>query len=182
MMFNVGRSEYSSTLDKRSIPPRFNVVRLFMIPFLSTFRSYLVGYFFSLKNAQKFYQSLKKETKELKKQIEELKLNEQENHNESESTKRPSFNPLVGGGIAVAAAQAATKRNTNRAASHHPVKPSHSSNDLRDDDFTGGKNNSFSAIPAAAANAALLRTRAFTQTNSMFDDDSFNSYRWQNHR
>ena len=73
-----------------------------------------------LKNAQKFYQSLKKETKELKEQIEELKLkeqieelklNEQENHNESESTKRPSFNPLVGGGIAAVAAQAATKRN-----------------------------------------------------------------------
>ena len=72
MMFNVGRSEYSSTLDKRSIPPRFNVVRLFMIPFLSTFRSYLVGYFFSLKNAQKFYQSLKKETQELNEEIEEL--------------------------------------------------------------------------------------------------------------
>ena len=70
-----------------------------------------------LKNAQKFYQSLKKERKELneeivvlklKEQIEELKLNEQENHNESESTKRPSFNPLAGGGIAAAAAQAAT--------------------------------------------------------------------------
>jgi len=108
VMFNVGRSEYSSTLDKRSIPPRFNVVRLFMIPFLSTFRSYLVGYFFSLKNAQKFYQSLKKETKELNEEIVVLKLKEQENNNESESTKRPSFNPLAGGGIAAAAAQAAT--------------------------------------------------------------------------
>ena len=65
------------------------------------------------------------------------------------------------------------RRNTNRAASYHPaVKPSHSSNDSRDDDFTGGKNNSFTAIAAAAANAALLRNRAFTQTNSMFDDDS----------
>jgi hypothetical protein len=37
-----------------------------------------------LKNAQKFYQSLKKETQELNEEIEEL--NEQENNNESEST------------------------------------------------------------------------------------------------
>ena len=77
-MFNVGavrRSEYSSTLDKRRIP-RFNV-RVFMIP-VSFDISILVCWvvFLSklkiLKNAQKFYQSLKKETKELNEEIEEL--------------------------------------------------------------------------------------------------------------
>jgi hypothetical protein len=85
-MFNVGavrRSEYSSTLDKRRIP-RFNV-RVFMIPvsfdisilvcwvvFSLEIKVWFLSKLKILKNAQKFYQSLKKETQELNEEIEEL--------------------------------------------------------------------------------------------------------------
>ncbi len=91
----------------------------------------------------------------------------------TEEAPPQTFNPLAGGGIAAAAAQAAIKRNMKKVSmNYHTSKSPHTSNDSRDDDFTGTKINNISAIATAAANAALLRTKRFSQTNSMFDDDS----------